>query len=89
MVNTQHDGHMQPASRKSLRQSWRIPALMLLVIAGFYLLREHWGHLAGYWVYLLLLACPLMHLMHGHGNHGGHEHPDGPAANTPSPPSPD
>jgi hypothetical protein len=26
----------------------------------------------GYWPYLLLLACPLMHLMHGHGGHGGH-----------------
>ncbi|WQE04953.1 DUF2933 domain-containing protein [Moraxella canis] len=42
------------------------------VIAGFYLLREHWGHVLGYWPYLLLLACPLMHLMHGHGGHGGH-----------------
>ncbi|MDO9115238.1 MAG: DUF2933 domain-containing protein [Polaromonas sp.] len=41
------------------------------LIAGFYLLREHWGHVLGYWPYLLLLACPLMHLMHGHG-HGGH-----------------
>ena len=37
------------------------------LIAGFYLLREHWGHALGYWPYLLLLACPLMHLMHRHG----------------------
>ena len=44
------------------------------LIAGFYLLRQHWGHVLGYWPYLLLLlACPLMHLMHGHG-HGGHGH---------------
>ncbi len=54
---------------------WRRPAGMALataaLIAGFYLLREHWGHILGYWPYLLLLACPLMHLMHGHG-HGGH-----------------
>ena len=52
---------------------WRRPAGMALataaLIVGFYLLREHWGHVTGYWPYLLLLACPLMHLMHGHGNH--------------------
>ena len=41
--------------------------LMVAVVDGFYLLREHWGHVAGNWVYLLLLACPLMHLFHGHG----------------------
>ena len=56
---------------------WRRPIGMAVataaLIAGFYLLREHWGHVLGYWPYLLLLVCPLMHLMHGHG-HGGHEH---------------
>ena len=55
---------------------WRRTAGMALataaLIAGFYLLREHWGHVLGYWPYLLLLACPLMHLMLGHGGHGGH-----------------
>ena len=61
---------------------WRRPVGMALamaaLIAGFYLLREHWGHVLGYWPYLLLLACPLMHLMHGHG-HGGHgRHPQAP-----------
>lgn len=44
---------------------------MVVAIIGFYLLREHWSHVAGNWVYLLLLACPLMHLFHGHGGHGG------------------
>ena len=58
------------------RRPWRIAAAMLLLIAGFYLLREHWGHLGGFWVYLLLLACPLMHLMHGHGGHANHSHHD-------------
>jgi hypothetical protein len=40
--------------------------------------REHWGHLAGNWIYLILLLCPLMHLFM-HGGHGGHhdgEHGD-------------
>lgn len=49
---------------------------MTALIAAFFLLREHWGHVAGYWPYLLLLACPLMHLFHGHGSHGHHGHHD-------------
>ena len=46
---------------------------MVALIAGFYLLREHWNPVAGSWPYLLLLACPLMHLLHGHGGHGKHD----------------
>jgi hypothetical protein len=44
-----------------------------LVAAGFYLVTEHTAHLVAYLPWLLLLACPLMHLfMHGgHGGHGG------------------
>lgn len=65
----------QPDNNSHVPSFWRRPAGMALataaLIAGFYLLREHWGHARGYWPYLLLLACPLMHLMHGHG-HGGH-----------------
>lgn len=45
--------------------------VMVALVGGFYLLREHWSHVAGNWIYLLLLACPLMHLFHGHGGHGG------------------
>jgi hypothetical protein len=48
----------------------KLALLMVALIGGFYLLREHWSHVAGNWIYLLLLACPLMHLLHGHGGHG-------------------
>ena len=46
-----------------------------LTIGAVFLVTEHRAHLIGwipYWPYLLLLACPLMHLfMHGgHGSHG-------------------
>lgn len=41
----------------------------LALILVFYVLREHWGHVLGYLPYLILLACPLMHLFHGHGSH--------------------
>jgi hypothetical protein len=52
---------------------WRKPIGIALITAMliliFFLLREHWGHVFGFWPYLILLACPLMHLMHGHGDH--------------------
>ncbi|WP_334187096.1 DUF2933 domain-containing protein [Noviherbaspirillum sp.] len=43
-------------------------------IAAFFLWTEHRAHLLGAWPFLLILACPLMHLfMHGgHGHHAGH-----------------
>ena len=72
MSTTEHD-HV-PASRGSSDRSGpvRTALLMVALVGGFYLLREHWDHVIGNWVYLLLLACPLMHLFHGHGGHGGH-----------------
>lgn len=43
-----------------------------MLIAGFFLIAEHRAHVVQYLPFLLLLACPLMHLFHGHGGHGGH-----------------
>jgi len=38
-------------------------AVVLLVI-------DHWAHVFGVLPYVLLLACPLMHVLHrGHGSH--------------------
>lgn len=48
-----------------------IALLGFLAIIGFFLVTEHWAHLYGYWPYILLLACPLLH-MFGHGGHGEH-----------------
>lgn len=71
-----HDATPVPANREKARTPLggpvRTALLMLALVGGFYLLREHWNHVAGNWVYLLLLACPLMHLFHGHGRHRGH-----------------
>ncbi len=57
------------------------------LIAGFFLLTEHRTHVFGVLPYLLLLACPLMHIFgHGHGSHGGHgdtgANPQSPDAST-------
>lgn len=55
--------------------------LVLGAVAGFFLLTEHRAHVLGVLPYLLILACPLMHLFmhHGHGQgHTGHRHEDKP-----------
>jgi len=46
---------------------------VLLAIAAFYLVAEHRAHLLGWLPFVLILACPLLHIfMHGkHGKHGG------------------
>jgi hypothetical protein len=49
--------------------------IAFLVFAGIaltFLIYEHRVHTLGILPYLLVLACPLMHLFHGHGQHGGH-----------------
>ena len=72
-MSTTHQDH-SPIARKtaSMGRPLKIVLLMVALVGGFYLLREHWDHVAGNWIYLLLLACPLMHLFHGHGGHAGH-----------------
>jgi hypothetical protein len=37
------------------------------LVAAYFLLTEHRAHLFGVLPYLLILACPLMHLFHKHG----------------------
>ena len=59
----------------ALGRPFKLALVMVALVGGFSLLREHWSHVAGNWIYLLLLACPLMPLFHGHGGHGGHASP--------------
>jgi hypothetical protein len=47
--------------------------LGFLAVAAFFLWTEHRAHVLGALPYLLLLACPLMHMFHHghyHGRHG-------------------
>ncbi len=56
----------------------KIALVVFAIIGGFLLLSEHRAHVLPYLPWLLLLACPLLHMfMHGgHGGHGkeGHDH---------------
>ncbi len=60
-----------------------------VLIAGYFLSTEHRAHLVGfvpYLPFLLVLACPLLHLFH-HGGHG-HDDEDPPASRGPGPGGP-
>ena len=91
--HSQHD--VEPKTFWGSRYS--IGLIALGAIAGYFLLTEHRAHFFAALPFLLLLACPLMHMfMHGgHGGHGGEDGGDGhhhaggqePAVSaTPSPP---
>lgn len=70
-----HDPQSPENHNPNSKLNWIL--LGFLVIAGYFLVMEHKAHLDGvltYLPYLLLLACPLMHLFmhHDHGRHGEH-----------------
>ena len=73
-------------NNSALKSRANIALIVFLVIAALFLVTEHRAHLSAwfpYWPYLLLLACPLMHLFmhggHGHGGHGSREASNGSA----------
>jgi len=70
-------GHEHESDKDGgVKSRTNIALIVFLVIAAFFLVAEHRAHLSGwfpYWPYLLVLACPLMHLfMHGGHGHRGH-----------------
>jgi len=79
-MNHQHDRHEPPPS--FLASRYAIGLVVIGGVAAYFLLAEHLAHVLGALPYLLLLACPLMHVfMHGgHGKHGHHQQskPDAP-----------
>ena len=72
----------EPNGGLPMRSKANIAFAVFFLVAAYFLVTEHWVHLAGlfpYWPYLLLLACPLMHLFMHHGpghQHGSHRSPD-------------
>ena len=55
----------------------KIALCVLVAVAALYLLAGHEAHVFVILPYLLLLACPLMHLLmhrgHGDASHGSHQ----------------
>lgn len=62
-------------SRRGIgRNIGRLVFLGFVLVAGYFLITEHRAHLFGALPFLLLAACPLMHLFHHHGHGGSHHH---------------
>lgn len=81
-------GHESPPN--FWRSRYAIGLIVIGAIAAYFLLTEHLAHVVGALPYLLLLACPLMHVfMHhghtGHGHHHGHSSADGTSRKSESP----
>lgn len=75
--------------QSSSRRGFPLKTLAIVAFAAalvFLFFGEHRVHLLGWLPFLLLLACPLLHLtMHGgHGGHGGHVENDASRPEAPS-----
>jgi len=77
MTTTPYVSSTPPKSWRTLLVGTPLGWFITLGLAalGIYLFATHTGHILAALPYLLLLACPLMHLfMHGgHGHHGKRE----------------
>ena len=69
-----HEGGNAGGGQHLRRGQWVFIAFV--AIAAIFLISEHRAHVLGALPFVLLLACPLLHMfMHGgHGGHGGHSH---------------
>ncbi len=63
-----HDGREGGGGRD--RRISLVVFIAFAAIAGYFLVTEHRAHLYGALPFLLLAACPLLHLFH-HRGHGG------------------
>ncbi len=63
-----------PSTSSFWRSRSGIVLLGFLIVIGFFLITEHTAHVLGALPYLLLAACPLMHLFMHHGHSGGEDH---------------
>lgn len=71
--------HERPTEPEKPRyRAANIALVGFLALGAFYLIAEHRAHLLGWWPWLLILACPLLHVFM-HGKYGGHgDHSGGP-----------
>ncbi len=73
-MNHEHHHDQEPgqlAAPPFWRFRYAIGLIVFGAIAAYFVLSEHRAHFLGGLPFLLLLACPLMHVFR-HGSHGGH-----------------
>jgi hypothetical protein len=73
MSDHQHQHDSGQDRRFRIPTKWVL--LGFLAIGGYFFFTEHRAHVIQALPFLLLLACPLLHMFHGHGGRGGgHDH---------------
>ncbi|NKK73701.1 DUF2933 domain-containing protein [Rhizobium sophorae] len=79
-----NDNHLTSAWSTYSRTVFIAFAAVALALIAY----EHRVHVLGILPWLLILACPLMHMFmhHGHGGHSGHDHSRHDARMTPHKP---
>ncbi len=68
-------------TKPSERKQYNFILWIFLAFILYFSVKEHWVHIVPYLPWLLLAACPLMHVFihggHGHTSHGNDkEHPE-------------
>ena len=66
-MNQELEVHKEPCS--FWRSRYALGYLVIGAVAAYFLLTEHLAHVVGALPFLLLLACPLMHVFMHHGHH--------------------
>mgnify|MGYP003482738909 CR=1 FL=1 len=78
------NGPIDDRDKRSGRTAERLAYFAFAMIALYFLLTQHRAHLISALPYLLLAACPLMHVFHHRGGHG-HRHGNKEGDETPPP----
>lgn len=69
--------HKQPPKKPWWKTPFGMLCTAVFLIALFVLIQDHAAHIGNYWIWLILLVCPLMHIfMHGHHNHSNKKEKD-------------
>lgn len=72
-MNHDHDNHERPENAQRTVSRSKVVTIGFLLVIGYFLWTEHRAHFIQFLPFLLLAACPLMHLF----MHGGHGHGQG------------
>ena len=73
-MKAETEAEPRPSGRAESNLRVRRVFPVFVVLAAVLLIAEHRLHVLGYLPWLILLACPLMHVFmhHGHGHKGEH-----------------
>lgn len=75
MTHDHPDYHQPEKQAPWWKTSFGIAAIFFFAAGVYFLLTEHTAHVVSYLPWLIILACPLMHMFH-HGGHGSHSQND-------------